>query len=135
MSVAPAISSWFAHVGTSIHYRKPVELRDETGDLVVSASPPSAKSPTVLWSIQSDDHRLRATKAVTVHLRREGLYWFAENESLRVFAHGSTQAEALSEFQEHVAYFHQYFQRLTADEVVGEGARLKRLFADSFEPT
>lgn len=103
-----------------------------TGDLVVNSPKPSAFGPTVLWDIHAGSLRLHATKPVTVHLRSEGAYWFAENETLRVFAYGATVEEALEDFQEHVVYFHSYYKSLRADQVIGEGERLKQLFDSSF---
>ena len=109
-----------------------VDLRVETGDWIVSATRPSTFGPTVLWDIHAGSLRLHAAKPITVHIRSEGAYWFAENETLRVFAHGATVEEALQEFQEHVAYFHGYYEKLRTNQVIGEGARLKQLFASSF---
>ena len=132
MSLAPAMSSWFVSDYQSAVGFKRAEPRIETGDMVVEQSSHPTLAPTVLWDIRSGQVRLRAAKPVTVHLRVEGAYWFAENETLRVFAHGVTVEEALQDFQEHVAYFHSHYEKLRPNQVVGEGARLKQVFANSF---
>ncbi|HKQ49703.1 MAG TPA: hypothetical protein VJZ71_16640 [Phycisphaerae bacterium] len=132
MSLAPTMSPWsVSEYQSSVGIKRP-DPPTETGYMVVEQSSHPTLAPTVLWDIQSGPVRLRAARPVTVHLRVDGAYWFAENETLRVFAHGVTVEEALQDFQEHVAYFYSHYEKLRPNQVVGEGARLKQVFANSF---
>jgi len=107
------------------------EPRVRTGELVVQRGIRS-RLPLLLWRIESARTRLRATSAITVHVRSENDFVFAENESLAIFAHGRTADEALEDFQEHVAHFFEYYSRLRTDQVIGDAIRLKELFAGLF---
>jgi hypothetical protein len=111
------------------------ELRIETGDLVVRTRQDQMRSqmPLVLWRVTSAGIQLRATSPITVRVRSEGEFVFAENETLRIFAHGRTPEQALEQFEDHVVHFYESYANLGSDEVVGEGARLKQVFADSFQ--
>ena len=110
-----------------------LDPRVQTGDLDIGASNPPSSAVNVLWEVREGGVWLRAAKApITVRIRRVGNFWFAENAALRVFAHGDTAPEALRDFHQHVVYFYQYYEKLRADQVVGEGSRLKHLFANSF---
>lgn len=104
----------------------------ETGDLVVQPMSRTTTGPTVLWEICNGGVRLLANKPITVHFRVEGTHWFAENENLRVFAHGKDMRAALDDFQSHVVYFFQHYGNLRENQLMGEAVELKRLFAQSF---
>jgi hypothetical protein len=132
MSLASAMPSWFVSDFPSTGGYKRADPQIKTGDMVVELSSRPRLAPSVLWDIRSGPVRLRAARPITVHLRAEGLYWFAENETLRVFAHGVTVEDALTDFKEHVAYFHAYYEKLRANQVIGEAERLKQVFASSF---
>ena len=131
MSLAPAMSSWFANdfqTSRSYHCADP---KIETGD---EPTPVSGRSslPTVLWDVGSGSLKRHAIKPITVELRTEGPHWLAENETLRIFANGPTVAAALENFQDHLIYFHGYYAELKQDEVIGDAVRLKKLFASIF---
>lgn len=111
------------------------ELRIETGDLLVRTGREKIESqmPLVLWQVKSSGTQLRATAALTIRVRSEGNFVFAENETLRVFAHGQSLDEALEQFQDHVVHFYESYLKLGNDQVIGEGARLKQVFEASFQ--
>lgn len=115
----------------------PQGLRIETGDLVVRTRhdqmPSQSQMPLVLWRVASAGIRLHASLPITVRVHSEGEFVFAENETLRVFAHGRTPEEALEQFEDHVVHFYESYANLESDQVVGEGARLKQIFATSFQ--
>ena len=50
-----------------------------------------------------------------------------------MFGHGCDKESALQDFSSHVIYFHKYYSSLREDQVIGEGLRLKKAFADMFE--
>jgi hypothetical protein len=133
MSLAPSMQSWFIRDSAS---DRPYALADpsiKTGDLMESPTSRETSLPTVLWEIRADKVRLRAVTPIKVEVRMEGRFWFAENETLRVFAHGLTQAVALAEFHEHLVYFYSYYAKLRMDQVIGEATRLKELYAKTFK--
>lgn len=109
------------------------ELRIKTGDFIGrSEEQMRSKMPLVLWQVSSGGIRLRATSPITVRVRSEGDFVFAENEALGTFAYGRTHEEALEHFEDHVVHFYETYVNLREDQVVGEGARLKNLFETSF---
>lgn len=110
-------------------------LRIETGDLVVRTRQDQIRSqmPLVLWRVTSAGIQLRATSPIIIRFRSEGEFVFAENETLRIFAHGQTSEQALEQFEDHVVHFFESYANLGSDQVVGEGARLKQVFAASFQ--
>jgi len=86
----------------------------------------------VLWEVRKGTVVLRARTPIYVRILKEGKLTFAENETLRIFAHGSDVQSAMRDFDSHVVHFHAYYVGLQEDQVVGEGSRLKKLF-ETFE--
>lgn len=130
-ALATHVSGLVAYLPSRYQEQEP---RTRTGDLVVQPEDQiRTELPLVLWQIAASGVRLRAASPVTVRIRSEGKFVFTENETLRVFAHGETLDEALEQFQDHVVHFFESYSKLSNDQVIGEGARLKQVFEASFQ--
>ena len=110
---------------------KPKELRIRTGERFVQDKIRS-QLPLLLWRVEAAGTRLRVLTPITIRVRFEDNLVFAENETLRIFAHGNTQDEAMEQFQQHVVHSQRSYAGLRDDQVLGDAIRLRRLFAELF---
>lgn len=85
-----------------------------------------------IWRIIQRQRVISLKRPLLVRVYSEGDFVFAENESLSVCGVGSSSEEAMADFALHLVHFHEYYRKLSAREVIGEGARLKEAFADLF---
>lgn len=85
-----------------------------------------------IWHVRHQQRSFRLVRPLLVHVRQDEEYFFAENGTLGLMGTGKNPEQALADFCLHLVHFHQYYTRLPADKVVGEGQRLKRLFEGIF---
>ncbi len=64
--------------------------------------------------------------------RQDGRY-FAENESLDIYAMGASEEEAIDDFCQNLIYFYKHYKALSWDKVTGRAEELKQLFDDVFQ--
>jgi hypothetical protein len=72
--------------------------------------------------------RLSLSKPLVLHVSVEDGAYFVENESLHLFAKGSSLEEAVDAFTADLAYYWHYYNSLGDDEVAGAGVELKRIY-------
>lgn len=85
-----------------------------------------------LWELHLGDQVVIPACPVGIKLRQEGDLYFAENDSLSIYASGPTAEAAISEFRTTAAFFVEEYRSLGPDEVVGLGVRLRELFLRTF---
>lgn len=79
------------------------------------------------------DHKVVVSdKPVQVVISSEANEYFAENESLSIYAIGDSVESAIQEFSHHVVYFFEYYKNKSENEVIGKAARLKELYENHF---
>jgi hypothetical protein len=81
-----------------------------------------------LWDLQIGGRAVRPAVPVGIRLRREGEFFFAENDTLSVYASGSTPEEAIADFKAIAGSFAEEYRGLTADQVIGLGEKLRETF-------
>jgi len=86
-----------------------------------------------VWVFSASGMALKARKPVSVKVFMGENLFFAENETLDIFATGETREEAVRAFNEHLIYFYNHYRKLGWDRVTGEAKRLKRLYEDLFQ--
>lgn len=85
-----------------------------------------------IWRFTEDELNLRSKKAIIINVCRSMNHYFAENETLNIFATGDSYLEAIEAFKEHILYFYQHFKSLSSEEVTGEAAEMRESFAELF---
>lgn len=85
-----------------------------------------------IWHVRYEHRCFRLVRPLLVRVRQDEDFCFAENDTLRLVGTGTNSEEALADFCLHLVHFHQYYTRIPAGEIVGEGKRLKRLFEGIF---
>ena len=81
-----------------------------------------------LWGFHVEGKSYELSVPVQVQISREGDFCFAENEQLVLYGSGETIREALEDLTSDILYFWKYYRRLSWDEVIGEGRRLKKIY-------
>lgn len=92
-----------------------------------------ARLSVPVWQVCAKGCSLRARKPIAVRVRLDGQFYFAENDRLVVCGSGLKADEALQDFFGQIVHFYRYYRNLRDDQVVGEAAALKQLFAEVFE--
>lgn len=105
---------------------------EETGEFVRQFPNALSNHSAPFWVIQTEEGVLRAIKPIGVNVRRDGDFYFAENETLSIFGTGLSANEAVTDFFRHIIHFYTYYKNLTDDQVTGEAIQLKRRFASLF---
>jgi hypothetical protein len=81
-----------------------------------------------LTSFVDEGRTLSLSKPVVLQVSIEDGAYFVENESLHLFAKGSSLDEAVEAFAADLAYYWRYYNSLRDDEVAGAGLELKRIY-------
>lgn len=85
-----------------------------------------------LWDLQIGDQTVKPTVPVGIRLRREGDYFFAENDSLSIYTSGLSPEEAIADFKEMAGCFAQEYRGLAPEQVIGLGETLREIFVRLF---
>ena len=85
------------------------------------------------WNFEALNFKIYSSKPIEVIITRQNKNYFAENETLDVYAIGSSEGEAIDDFCHHLIYFYKYYKKLSWDEVTGHAVKLKRLYGDVFQ--
>ena len=85
-----------------------------------------------IWHVPQEQHLRQFTRPLLISVRKEEKFFFAENETLQVVGIGATANEAMEDFVVHLLHFHQYYAKLPANKVMGEGTKLKELYGNLF---
>ncbi|MBI5242271.1 MAG: hypothetical protein HY922_01150 [Elusimicrobia bacterium] len=85
-----------------------------------------------LWDLEIDGRVVRPAVPIAIRLRKDGDLFFAENDSLAVYASGASREEAIEDFRQTAAFFVREFHSLGPDQVMGRGSRLREQFLKVF---
>jgi len=86
-----------------------------------------------LRRFRSDAGAVEASRPVEIRfVQQDEDSFLAESETLTIYASGETIEAALSDFIDQVVYFFGYYRGLSADEVIGDASRLRRLYLQEF---
>ncbi len=105
-------------IGTEVDIPPEERFRQEQG---ISEDAP-------LWAVHTEVKRFRTSRAIKVHIFRDGDFFFAENETLLVCGTGDSAWDAVEELELHIIHFYKYYKELPSDRVIGEAKRLKGLY-------
>lgn len=81
-----------------------------------------------LASFVHEGRTLPLSRPLILQVSVEDGAYFVENESLHLFAKGSSLEEAVEAFAADLAYYWRYYNSLGPDEVAGAGLELKRIY-------
>jgi hypothetical protein len=81
-----------------------------------------------LTSFVDEGRTLSLAKPLVLQVSVEDGAYFVENETLHLFAKGTSLEEAVDAFAADLAYYWRYYNSLGADEVAGAGVELKRIY-------
>lgn len=76
----------------------------------------------------SDDLLLKLNWPITIILEQDDEYFIASNEDLNIHGMGSSEQEALTDFNRSFIHFWKYYEDIKEDDVIGYAKRLKVLF-------
>lgn len=85
-----------------------------------------------LWDLEIGNQTMMPAVPVGIRVRREGELFFAENDSLSVYAHGTSPEEAIADFKATAAFFAEEYRALGPDGVIGLGVQLRENFLKAF---
>jgi len=83
-------------------------------------------------SFVSDDKVIVSEKPVEIILFLEGNKYYAENDTLKIYAVGDSIKSVIQEFSHHIVHFFDYYRGKGSDEVVGRAIKLKEIYDDHF---
>ncbi|MBI4639925.1 MAG: hypothetical protein HY731_04485 [Candidatus Tectomicrobia bacterium] len=90
------------------------------------------KSHFPVWTFTSQQVKVVSSKPIQVHISRGEELFFAENETLRIYATGETMEEVIQDFIEQVIHHYHHYRRTPWERVTGEAAKLKKLYEEIF---
>jgi hypothetical protein len=96
----------------------------------VAVPTPTAKPLPLFAFVTADGEVKRLTTPLMLRVTAEDGEIFVENEALNLFGHGRTLQAAVEEFSHDLAHFWAYYRALSDDQVAGDGASLKKLYAE-----
>lgn len=105
-----------------------IDLR-EWFELVAS----SYSSRLPLWKFSVRDKIIYPKEPISLSITKGDTLYFAENETLGIFATGESRDAAIEDFAEQVLYFYEYYKAMSWDKVIGEARRLKEIYSDHFK--
>jgi hypothetical protein len=94
------------------------------------AIPTSPANPLPLFSFVSPEGLKSLRTPIMLRVSVEDGEVYVENEALNIFGQGKTLHAAVESFSRDLAYFWSYYRNLTADQVTGEGAVLKKVYEE-----
>ena len=75
---------------------------------------------------------VKSSKPIVVSIYYDEDSFAAESEALHLFATGESVDEAISEFNEQLIYFYNYYTSLSADAVTGIAVQLREKYENYF---
>ena len=78
-----------------------------------------------LYKFQSESKVLMSDKPVEITITTEENNYFAENESLSIYASGDSIEFVIKEFSHHIIHFFEYYKTKNAKEFICKAVRLK----------
>lgn len=109
---------------------KPAQSLRATDSLPYYLRPAHTVMP--LWDLIIDGQIVRPAIPVGIRLRQEEDLFFAENDSLSIYAHGQSPEEAISDFKSTAAFFAHEYRATPADGVIGLAVQLRDNFLKAF---
>lgn len=109
---------------------KPTQSLRATDSLPYYLRPEHTVMP--LWDLIIDDEVVRPAIPVGIKLRQEGDLFFAENDSLSIYAYGESPEEAVADFKATAAFFAHEYRATPADGVIGLAVKLRENFLKAF---
>lgn len=85
-----------------------------------------------LWTVVTRTKKYELAKPLKVHIYSEDGLFFAENDTLIITGTGDSIEGVMNDFCGHVSYFYHYYKKLSWEEVIGDAARLKKLYETLF---
>lgn len=85
--------------------------------------------PHLVFAIDIDGEFKQLNDILELTLRYEGGYYFSENKVLNISGNGESAREAIKNAVFDISYFYKYYQSLGADELIGNGLELKRIYS------
>ena len=95
------------------------------------ASSYSSRLP--LWRFSGRDRTIYPKEPISLSIIKGDTLYFAENETLGIFATGESRDAAIEDFVEQVLYFYEYYKAMSWDKVIGEARRLKEIYSEHFK--
>lgn len=85
-----------------------------------------------LREFYADEKGVICDKPVLVKITIEENAYFAESESLNIYAVGDSLESVVDEFGQHIVYFYEYYRQKESNMVMGRAAKLKELYENHF---
>jgi len=85
------------------------------------------------WLFFDEGTIIKSLKPVFVVFDKGRELCFAENETLRIYESGPTQAEANREFSKSIVHFYYYYKNLPDCKVTGKAKELKEIYSKYFQ--
>jgi len=80
----------------------------------------------------SDDKTVVSDKPVQLRVSSADNQYFAENDSLKIYAVGNSIQSVVDEFAQHIVYFYEFYKDKDTGEVIGGAENLKELYEKHF---
>ncbi|HED36658.1 MAG TPA: hypothetical protein ENI76_00185 [Ignavibacteria bacterium] len=85
-----------------------------------------------LRKFSTEENILYSDKPVMIEITLEDGIFYATNETLNIDAEGNSIANTILDFSRHIIYFYSYYTNKNETEVMGNAARLKKVYDDYF---
>ena len=82
----------------------------------------------LLLDVEFEGRRRSLARPLKLTITSDENVWFAENESLNLFGSGDSPQAAFNDFCMHLQHFLARYRSLAANEVAGDGLRLKSIY-------
>lgn len=85
-----------------------------------------------LMEFRAEQRAYILSKPLLVKIHREDDVFLAENDTLSLHGIGTSKEEALADLIKHLEYFHNFYRQQSESNLIGNGLRLKKIYADLF---
>ncbi|MBI2119170.1 MAG: hypothetical protein HYT97_06040 [Elusimicrobia bacterium] len=88
--------------------------------------------PLPVWRVYTASKIYETQKPISIKLRRDGEFFFAENEQLCVIGTGESPDEAVNDLCIHIVHFYNHYNKLSDKDLTVEAKQLKNIYKNIF---
>ena len=111
-------------------YERKAEIEDSFLDLENYKDSIPHKRP--MWRFNSEKKTLTSSKPIVVKISRGETSFFADNETLDIYAIGDTIEDAINDFCIQLLDFYEHYRTLDSDEANSNALKLKKTYLNLF---
>lgn len=122
-----------SHVPENYQLKRALSIKTASSDLDIRESPLTERHLSIpLFALQAGSDIFRLQRPISVKIYNDEEWVFAENEALNLIGTGTTPQEAISDLQQHIIHFWNYYSDIPDESLTTDALQLKRIYSDRF---